>query len=75
MKRNCPGKQFIAAPPEDSTCACNECEYMKQNTLAKVYNTLKYMAPQVEVDAQVAEKAIVPIKRMLDISRSLGLIK
>ena len=48
---------------------------MKQNTLAKVYNTLKYMAPQVEVDAQVAEKAIVPIKRMLDISRSLGLIK
>ena len=75
MQKHCPDKTFIAAPPEDSTCACNECEYMKQNTLEKVYNSLKYMAPQVEVDAEVAKRAIVPIKRMLDLSKKLGIIK
>ena len=75
MQKHCPDKTFIAAPPEDSTCACNECEYMKQNTLEKVYNSLKYMAPQVEVDSEVAKRAIVPIKRMLDLSKKLGIIK
>ena len=75
MQRRCPDKIFIPAPPEDGTCACNECEYMKLITLEKLYNSLKFMAPEIEVDADIAEKAVKPIQRMLDISRELGLIK
>ena len=75
MQRRCPEKTFIPAPPEDGTCACNECEYMKLITLEKLYNSLKYMAPTIEVDAAIAERAVKPIQRMLDISRELGLIK
>ncbi len=75
MQRRCPGKTFIPAPPEDGTCACNECEYMKLITLEKLYNSLKYMAPEIEVDPAIAKRAVKPIQRMLDISRDLGLIK
>lgn len=73
MRKNCPDKNFIPAPPEDSTCACNECNFMRLNTLEKLYNTLKYEWPEVQVDAAVAEKAIRPIRRMLEISAQLGL--
>lgn len=73
MRNKCPGKTFIPAPPEDSTCACNECNFMRLNTLEKLYNTLKYEWPEVNVDDAVAEKAIKPIRRMLDISAELGL--
>lgn len=73
MRKNCPGKNFIPAPPEDSTCACNECNFMRLNTLEKLYNALKYEWPEVQVDATVAEKAIRPIRRMLEISAQLGL--
>ena len=75
MQRRCPEKTFIPAPPEDGTCACNECEYMKLITLEKLYNSLKFMAPEIEVDPEIAERAVKPIQRMLDISRELGLIK
>ena len=75
MQRRCPDKTFIPAPPEDGTCACNECEYMKLITLEKLYNSLKFMAPTIEVDEQIAERAVKPIQRMLDISRELGIIK
>ena len=75
MQRRCPEKTFIPAPPEDGTCACNECEYMKLITLEKLYNSLKFMAPEIEVDAEIAERAVKPIQRMLDISRDLGIIK
>ena len=75
MQRRCPEKTFIPAPPEDGTCACNECEYMKLITLEKLYNSLKYMAPTIEVDKDIAERAVRPIQRMLDISRELGIIK
>ena len=75
MQRRCPDKTFIPAPPEDGTCACNECEYMKLITLEKLYNSLKFMAPEIEVDADIAERAVKPIQRMLDISRELGIIK
>lgn len=75
MQRRCPEKTFIPAPPEDGTCACNECEYMKLITLEKLYNSLKFMAPEIEVDAEIAERAVKPIQRMLDISRELGIIK
>ena len=75
MQRRCPEKTFIPAPPEDGTCACNECEYMKLITLEKLYISLKYMAPEIEVDRDIAERAVRPIQRMLDISRDLGIIK
>ena len=75
MQRRCPEKTFIPAPPEDGTCACNECEYMKLITLEKLYNSLKFMAPEIEVNPEIAERAVKPIQRMLDISRELGLIK
>ena len=75
MQRRCPEKTFIPAPPEDGTCACNECEYMKLITLEKLYNSLKFMAPEIEVDPDIAERAVKPIQRMLDISRELGIIK
>lgn len=73
MRKNCPDKNFIPAPPEDSTCACNECNFMRLNTLEKLYNTLKYEWPEVQVDAEIAEKAIRPIRKMLEISAQLGL--
>ncbi|MBR5331785.1 MAG: quinolinate synthase NadA [Muribaculaceae bacterium] len=73
MKKKCSNKTFIPAPPEDGTCACNDCNFMKLNTLEKLYNCLKYEQPVIEVDSEVAEKARIPIQRMLDISEKLGL--
>ena len=73
MQKACPEKNFIPAPPNDSTCACNECNYMKLITMEKLYNTLKYEWPTVEVDPEVAAKAIKPINRMLEISAKLSL--
>lgn len=68
MRRKCPAKTFIPAPPNDSTCACNECSFMKLNTLAKLYNTLLYEAPEVTVDASIIDRARRPIERMLALS-------
>lgn len=73
MQKSAPQKVFIPAPPDDSTCACNECNFMKLINLRKLYNTLKYEWPVIEVDPEVASKAIVPINRMLEISNKLGL--
>jgi quinolinate synthase len=73
MQKKAPGKTFIPVPPEDSTCACNECNYMRLNTLEKLYNALKYEWPVVEVDEEIAREAVKPIKRMLEISEKLGL--
>ena len=73
MQKACPEKTFIPAPPSDSTCACNECSYMKLVTMQKLYDCLKNEAPEIHVDALVAEKAIVSINRMLEISEKLGL--
>lgn len=68
MMKKCPDKTFIPAPPEDSTCACNDCNFMKLNTLEKLYNSLKYELPEITVDPAVAEAAIRPIERMLAMS-------
>ena len=73
MRRQAPTKEFIPVPPDDSTCACNECNYMRLITLQKVYNTLRYEWPTVSVPADVAEQALKPITRMLEISKTLGL--
>ena len=68
MRKDCPGKTFIPAPPEDGTCACNECSFMKLNTLEKLRDCLRDMAPEVHVDPVVAERARKPIERMLELS-------
>ena len=72
MQRTCPDKEFIPVPPEISEsgleCSCNECNYMKLNTLEKVYNCLKNMSPQIEIDPEIAELAVKPIYRMLELS-------
>lgn len=73
MQKACPDKTFIPAPPEDSTCACNECNFMKLITMQKLYNCLKYEWPTVEVDKDIAEKAVKPINKMLEISEKLGI--
>lgn len=68
MRRKCPGKNFMAAPAEDAECQCNECEYMKLNTLRKLRDCLRDMKPEIEVDADIAAKAVRPIERMLALS-------
>jgi quinolinate synthase len=72
MQRTCPDKEFIPVPPEISEsgleCSCNECQYMKMNTLLKIYNTLKYGWPEVEVDPSIAKEAVKPINKMLELS-------
>ena len=72
MQRSCPDAKFYPVPPEVSEgglgCSCNECQYMKLNTLEKIYNTLKYEWPSVEVDQEVAKDAVKPILRMLELS-------
>jgi len=73
MRLSNPNKYFIPAPPEDSTCACNDCNFMKLNTMEKVYNTLVHELPEVILDEQLSKKAYHPIKRMLEISEQLGL--
>ena len=73
MKKSNPDKTFIPAPPNDSTCACNECNFMRLNTMKKLYLTLKNELPEIKVDKDIADRAVLPIKKMLDISSKLGL--
>jgi quinolinate synthase len=68
MQRKCPDKMFYAAPAEDAECQCNQCEYMKLNTLEKVYEALRDEKYEINVDREIAEKAVLPIKRMLELS-------
>ncbi len=68
MQRECPGKTFLPAPAEDSECQCNECDFMKLNTLEKVYKALLNEAPVIEVDPELAARALRPIDRMLELS-------
>ena len=72
MQRTCPGKTFYPVPPEVSEgslgCSCNECQYMKMNSLLKIYNTLKYEWPSIEVEEKIAKEAVKSINRMLELS-------
>ena len=68
MQLKCPEKRFLAAPAEDSECQCNQCEYMKLNTLTKLRDCLRDERPEIKVDAETARKAVRPIKRMLELS-------
>lgn len=73
MQRSCPDAIFYPVPPEISEgglgCSCNECQYMKMNTLEKIYNTLKYGWPEVNVDPVIAIEAVKPIIKMLELSK------
>lgn len=69
MRKSCPDKEFIPVPPSDSSCGCNDCSYMKLNTLEKLRDCLKNMSPAITVDRDVAEKAVRPIERMLEMSK------
>lgn len=73
MQLDSPDKKFYVVP-SDETCACNDCPYMKLNTMEKVYLALKNETPSISLDAETVEKALVPIERMLKISKDLKLI-
>ena len=68
LKKQCPDKSFIAAPPEEAGCACNECSYMKLNTLEKLYRCVRDETPEITVDDKVVEAALRPIEKMLELS-------
>ena len=68
MQRKCPGKRFIPAPAEDAECQCNNCDYMKMNTLEKVAECLRTEQPEITVDPEIAARAVKPIERMLSLS-------
>lgn len=68
MKKSCPDKIFIPAPPENSTCACNECPHMKKNTIEKLYLSMLELQPEITLPEDLIKKAYIPIKRMMDLS-------
>jgi len=68
MQKKNPNKEFIPVPPNDSTCACNECNFMRLNTLEKLYKCLLNESPEILVDEEVRVKAVKPILRMLEMS-------
>lgn len=72
MQKESPHKTFIPGPPE-STCACNDCPYMKLNTLEKLYLCMKYELPEIEMEESLRLAAKIPIDRMLEISAQYGL--
>lgn len=74
MEKESPNKTFIPAPP-DNSCACNDCPHMRLNTLEKLYLTMKHELPELEMDEDLMKKALVPMDRMMDVSRKAGLIK
>ena len=73
MKKNNPDKEFIIVPA-DETCACNDCPYMKLNTIKKLYHCMLNEKPEIVLDRKTIELAGKPIDRMLEISRKLKLI-
>lgn len=72
MQKRCPQKNFIPVPPLTGSCACNECNFMRLNTLEKLYNCLKYEWPYIELDEQLRVSAKSSIDRMLEISAAMS---
>jgi quinolinate synthase len=74
LQRECPGKEFVCAPTFDALraptdpCRCSECKYMKMNTLEKLRDCMKHLAPRIELSAEIIRRARLPIQRMLEIS-------
>ena len=73
MQKNSPEKEFLVVP-KDETCSCNDCPYMKLNTMEKLYKCLLEESPEINLPEDVMERAEKPINRMLDISKKMGLI-
>jgi quinolinate synthase len=73
MKKANPVKEFIPAPPKDSTCGCSECSFMKLVTMEKIYKCLRDDKPEIKIDPEMLKKARKPIMKMMDISEKLGL--
>ena len=73
MQKQAPEKLFSPAPPNDSTCDCNDCNFIKLNTIEKAYKTLLNEEPEILIDSELQAKAVKPILRMLEISKKLGL--
>jgi quinolinate synthase len=68
MKKANPAKEFIPAPPKDSTCACSDCNFMKLITLKKIYNCLKFEKPEIKIKEKIRVKALRSIQNMLELS-------
>jgi quinolinate synthase len=73
MRKAMPSKEYIPAPPKDSTCGCSECNFMKLITVEKIYKCLKNEKPEIFIDQNIIKDAEKPIKRMIDISKKLGI--
>lgn len=73
MQKDSPDKEFLVVP-KDETCSCNDCPYMKLNTMEKLYLAMKNESPEINLSTEVIARAKKPIVKMLDISRELGLI-
>lgn len=73
MQKQCPQQEFIPVPPENKSTSCNECKYMRMNTLEKLYQCLRDESPSIQVDSEIAQKAILPIQKMLTLSAQLEL--
>ena len=69
MQKENPDKELIPAPGNDESCSCNECPYMKMNTLEKLFLGMRNESPEIIVDPDLARRALVPIDRMLELSR------
>jgi len=72
MRKMNPDKIFIPAPPSDSSCACNDCQFMKMITLKKIYLSLKNNRFEISLNEEIRQKAERPIRRMLELSQQLG---
>lgn len=68
MEKYCPDKLFIPAPPNDASCSCNECPYMKLNTMEKLYLCMKNRSPEIIISEELRLQALVPIQRMMEMS-------
>jgi quinolinate synthase len=68
MRKHAPRAVLIPAPPEDETCGCNACPHMRLNTLEKLYLCLRDVSPEIVMDEDLRQRALVPIQRMLDMS-------
>ena len=66
LRKECPGKEFIPAPTDN--CRCNECKFMKMNTLEKLYDCMVDLKPELTLSPEIIERARLPIDRMLEIS-------
>ncbi len=72
MQKQAPDKELIPAPPEDESCSCSTCPFMKLNTLEKLYLALRDLSPQVDVPEPIRTRALRPIERMLELSTTVA---